>query len=224
MSPGSVNPGRAASAALAARPIPVSTHAAAPDRDAAIHAQVVDPTSLEVTADATRLDVDDLRRAERDRVGGGACRHDRFVETHGRRRRLGQLGMADDVLFVEGLFDEQQVELVEPAQVLDVDPRVRRVGIDLERHVGSDQLADETHRFEVPAGLDLELDAYVPVVDVALDLAQQSVDGVEDADTDTARDAIVGAAEVRVQAGRVGAGARRRGRPSRALPWPSGAP
>ncbi len=83
--------------------------------------------------------------------------------------------------------------------------RVRRVGIDLERHVGPDQLAHETHRLEVPAGLDLELDADVPVVDVALDLAQQPVDGVEDADTDAARDPIAGAAEVRVQAGAVGA-------------------
>ncbi len=113
--------------------------------------------------------------------------------------------MADDVLLVEGLLDEQQVELVEPAQVLDVDPRVRRVGVDLERHVGPDQLAHETHRLEVPAGLDLELDADVPVVDVALDLAQQPVDGVEDADADAARDPIAGAAEVRVQAGAVGA-------------------
>ena len=111
----------------------------------------------------------------------------------------------DDVLLVEGLFDEQQVELVEPAQVLDVDPRVRRVGIDLERHVGTDQLAHETHRLEVPAGLDLELDADIPVVDVALHLAQQPVDGVEDADADAAGDPIAGAAEMGVQAGALGA-------------------
>ena len=75
---------------------------------------------------------------------------------------FGQLGVTDDVLLVERLFDEQQVELVEPAQVLDVDSRIRRVGIDLERHVGADQLAHETHRLEIPARLDLELDATYP--------------------------------------------------------------
>ena len=90
------------------------------------------------------------------------------------------------------LLDQQQVELVEPAEVVDVDSRVGRVGVDLERHVGSDQLADEAHRLEVPARLDLELDAHVSVVDVALRPRSKLVERVEDADADAARDPIAG--------------------------------
>jgi hypothetical protein len=49
--------------------------------------------------------------------------------------------VADDVLLGQRLLDEQEVELVEPAEVLAVGPAVGRVGVDLERRVGSDELA-----------------------------------------------------------------------------------
>ena len=65
--------------------------------------------------------------------------------------RRGQLGVPEDVLLGQRLLDEQQVELVEPAEVLDVGAPVGGVGVDLEAHLGPDQLADQPHRLEVPA-------------------------------------------------------------------------
>ena len=174
MSPGSVKPGSAASAALAARPIPVSTMPPHQTGIAAVEAEVVDPASLEVAADAARLDVDDLGGTELDRIGGGVERDDRFVEADRRRRGPGELGVAEDVFLGHRLLDQEEVELVEPAEVLDVGPVVGGVGVDLEAHLGADQLPDQPHRFEVPARLDLQLDPGVAVVDIALHLGEQT--------------------------------------------------
>ena len=135
MSPVSVNPSSAASAALAARPMPVSSipphHTGTPELDA----QVVDPPRLEVAADPARLDVDDLAGPELDRVARDRHRGDRLVEADRCRRRLGEAGVADEVVLGQRLLDQQQVELVEAAQVVDVVAAVRGVGVDLERDV-----------------------------------------------------------------------------------------
>ena len=88
-------------------------HPAAPHRDAALAAQVVDAPRREVAADPARLDVDDLRRAELDGVGGDGQRGDRLVEAHRRGDRLGQLGVPEEVVLGQRLLDQQQVELVE---------------------------------------------------------------------------------------------------------------
>ncbi len=69
------------------------------------------------------------------------------------------------------------------------------VGIDLERGVGTDQIADGGDLLDVVARLDLQLDADVAVVDVALHRGEQFVDRVVDADADAARDAGGGGAE-----------------------------
>ena len=52
---------------------------------------------------------------------------------------------------------------------------VRGVGIDLERRVGADQIADGGDLVDVGARLDLQLDAHVAVVDVALHRREQLV-------------------------------------------------
>ncbi len=49
-------------------------HPAAPDRDPAIEAEVVDPDRFEIAADPTGLDVGDLAGAELDGVGGAGRR------------------------------------------------------------------------------------------------------------------------------------------------------
>ena len=48
-------------------------HAAAPHGDVLRHAHIVDGACLEVTPDASRLDVHDRARAEGDGRGGGLC-------------------------------------------------------------------------------------------------------------------------------------------------------
>src|SRR6187402_3809931 len=70
-------------------------HAAAPDRDAVGHAEVMDPPRLEVAADPARLDVHDLAGAEPDRGRGGLRRDDRLVEAHGRLDQPREVGVAE---------------------------------------------------------------------------------------------------------------------------------
>ena len=84
-----------------------------------------------------------------------------------------QVGVAQHVLLVERLLDQQQVERVEPGQVPRVGQGVRRVGVDLQQHVVAEPLADRPHRLDVPARLDLQLDPDVALVEVAADRVEQ---------------------------------------------------
>ena len=77
--------------------------------------------------------------------------------------------MADDVGLRQGLLDEQQVIGVKAGKMCTVGPSIGRVGIDLQRCVGADELTNRSDVFDVGSGLDLELDADVAVVHVALD-------------------------------------------------------
>ena len=94
--------------------------------------------------------------------------------------------MRGDVLLGEGLLDEQQVERVEAGEQRDVVGRVRRVRVDLEQPARAELLAHGPDRHEVPAGLDLELDAPVALLDVARDLVEELLEGRRDADRDAA--------------------------------------
>ena len=51
-------------------------HPAAPDRDPAVQAEVVDPDRFEIPTDSTGLDVGDLTGAELDGVGGARRRNE----------------------------------------------------------------------------------------------------------------------------------------------------
>ena len=77
--------------------------------------------------------------------------------------------MAVPVLLFERLLVQQEVELVQLGQVGGVRPLVRLVRVRLQGDVGP-ALANGGDRFDVPAGLDLQLDAPVALVDVAGDL------------------------------------------------------
>ena len=103
--------------------------------------------------------------------------------------------VADDVVLGQRLLDQQQVEVVESPEVGAVGAAVGGVGVDLERGVGADQVADGGHLLDVVARLDLQLDPYVAVVDVPLHGGEQLVDRVVDADAHPARDAGGGDAE-----------------------------
>ena len=180
-------------------------HPPAPDRDAALEAQVVDAPRRQVPTDAAGLDVDDLGGTDVDRVGADGLGDDRLVEAHGRADRPGQLGVSEQVVLGQRLLDQQQVEAVELREVLDVPARVRRVRVDLERHVGTDQLTHRGDRFDVEAGLDLQLDADVAVVEVTLDRCEQGVDRRMDADADTTRDVLASGPDERRERATLGA-------------------
>ena len=144
---------------------------------------------FEVAADPARLDVGDLARAQLDRVGGAGRRHQRLVEADRGVDLVGETGVADDVVLGQRLFDQQQAELVETGEVGAVGAAIGGVGVDLERRVGADQFAHGGHLLDVGSRLDLQLDAHVAVVDVALYRGEQIVGRVVDAHADPARDA-----------------------------------
>ena len=81
----------------------------------------------------------------------------------------------EQVVLVQRLLDQQQVEVVEPGEVLDGVAAVRLVRVHLQRDVGPTVPA-RPQRLDVPARLDLQLDPPVARVDVPLDLVQQRLD------------------------------------------------
>ena len=92
--------------------------------------------------------------------------------------------MADEVVLVQGLLDEEQGELVEPGQVTDVSSSVRAVRVHLQHQIVSEAVPDRFYRCQVPTGLDLELEPPVSGVEVLGDRVQQLVDRAHDADGD----------------------------------------
>ena len=94
--------------------------------------------------------------------------------------------MPKKLLLRQGLLDQHQAEFIQPGEVLRILQGVRRVGVDLEQHRGPEPLPHRPHPFDVEAGLDLELDAAVPLVHVAGDRLEQLLGGVGDADRDAA--------------------------------------
>jgi len=60
--------------------------------------------------------------------------------------------MLPDVVLGQRLFDEQQVERVEPGQGPGVGQRVGGVGVDLERDQSTEMFPDRLDRGDVPAG------------------------------------------------------------------------
>ena len=93
--------------------------------------------------------------------------------------------MGQHLFLRKGLLDQQKVECVELGEMLRIRDRVSRVGVDLERHV-SKSFANSAYGFQVPPGLDLQLDAAVALVEVVTDRLQHLRDGSVDADRDAA--------------------------------------
>ena len=103
--------------------------------------------------------------------------------------------MVDDVVFLQRLLDQQQVEPVELSKDVSVGERVGRVGVDLQRD-RSEGIPHRRRVGDVAAGLDLDLDAHVALVEVAADGLDQGLGRALDADAHPARHAIDRCAEV----------------------------
>ncbi len=155
----------------------------------------MDPPRLQVSTDASWLDVDDPARVQLDRVSGGLQRVDRLVQADGSAHDLGHLRVRQHLILRHRLLDEQQLVRVQLGEVLGVREPVGGVGVDLQRHV-AETLAHRAHRLEVPAGLDLQLDAPVALVEKVAHRAQQIGDGAMNANRDAAVDLGAHSAEV----------------------------
>ena len=97
------------------------------------------------------------------------------------------VGVIDDVVVGERLLDHHQVEVVELLEMGGVGQRVGGVGVGHELDAG-EALAHAADDVDVPAGLDLHLDALVAGGELGLDLLEELLDGVLDADGDAAGD------------------------------------
>src|SRR5262249_13947649 len=93
----------------------------------------------------------------------------------------------DDVVVAERLFDHHEVKLVQPLEVVGVGKCICGVGIchQLDRWKS---LAHATNDVDVPARLDLHLDALIACRKLSLDLFEKLFDGILDADRDAAWD------------------------------------
>ena len=110
----------------------------------------------------------------------------RFVQADGGPEPGLEFHVPEDVVVLQGLLHHQQVEPVEFGQVVEVLPSVGGVGVHHERDPGK-ALADGGHDVEVPTGLDLDLDPLVSGLQFLLDLAEENVGMILDADGDPAR-------------------------------------
>ena len=194
-------------------------HPAAPDRDPVRLAQIVDPSGVQVAADPAGLDVDHLRGPQRDRVGGRPDRDHRFVKADRGSDQPGEFRVLSQVVLGQRLFDQQQIERVQPAQHPGIGQRVGRVGVDLQQDQLAEPLPDGLHRRDVPAGFDLQLDPDVAVGQVVAHHVEQGGDRRLDADRDAGRyrgpdrpevagERLPGAAQLRVQHGHLQRGLR----------------
>ena len=90
----------------------------------------MDRARLEHAADATLLDVDDPTGAELEGGGRIGRRPDRLVQAQIRPDLCLELRVLDQVLVMQGLFDHQQLEVVEPSEDVEILERVRGVRVD----------------------------------------------------------------------------------------------
>ncbi len=103
--------------------------------------------------------------------------------------------MVDEVVLLQGLLDQEQVEPVEFGEGVGVSERVRGVGVHLQRDI-AEGIPNGGGVGDVAAGLDLDLDADVPLVEVSTDGVDQSGGVALDADAHTRGHAVADRAEV----------------------------
>ena len=82
-----------------------------------------------------------------------------------------QLGVVDDVVVRQRLFEHHQVEFVEAFEQVDVGERVRRVRIAHQQDIAELRPHGLDH-VVIPRGADLDLDAFVTGVELGADLVR----------------------------------------------------
>jgi hypothetical protein len=93
--------------------------------------------------------------------------------------------MVDDFVVRERLFDHHQVEIVQAFQALRIGQRVGRIRVGHQQDIG-EPFADFAHHFDVPARLDLHLDALVAGGEFGFDLLQKLRHRILNSDGDAA--------------------------------------
>ncbi len=176
---------------------------------------------LEVPADTARLDVDDRRGTELQRVGRSLVRHDRLVQAHRCGEALRPGRVVDEVVLLQRLLDEEQVRGVEPLERVGIREGVGGVGIHLQGD-GSESRPHGGGVVDVASGLDLDLDADVTPRRGSRRRCRRARAGSRWIPTEPEGTRSFSAPSPRRSCG-PGRGAPRRSRRARVRPWPCGA-
>ena len=175
-------------------------HAADPDGDAGVAAHVVDLDGAGEAAGAAGLDVDVLAGVDFEGLLDHAELAGGFVQTDGRLDLAGELGVVHDVVPLEGLFNKRQAKLVDGLEGVEVVEGVAGVAVDVKDGI-RERSADGVEHLHIPAGAGLELDARKAGVDGFLNVGEEVIEGVEDAEVGAGDDVGVGAPNQGVQGG-----------------------
>src|ERR1035437_3318238 len=160
-------------------------HAAAPDRNGGGLGDIVYPFGLAESGHPAELDVDDAAGAQLDGLLGVARGANALVQADGSFELRLERGVIDDVVVIQRLLDHHQVKIVQLAQVLGVGQGVGGVGVghQLDRR---ETFAHAAAHVDVPAGLDLHLDALIAGGEFDFDFFEQLLHGILYADGDAA--------------------------------------
>ena len=143
-------------------------HASAPHRDGVFAAEIVNAAGLQVAADASEFDVDDLAGAERDGGLGLLVGVDALVEADGRLQSFLDLHVAEQVVPAERLLDHHQVVGVDLLEQVEIFEAIGGVGVNGKLDARK-FLADARRSRQVFARLDLDFDALVAGGEFVLD-------------------------------------------------------
>src|SRR5207249_2874638 len=162
---------------------------AAPHGNVASATYVVDLARGGESSHAAQLDVDDLRRAEFDGLARVLGAVDRLIQADRSQHLALEPRVVHQIVPPERLLDHHEVKAVERLQALEVVKRVRGVRVGHQSDARKPG-ANASQRFRVPARLDFYLDALVAGGELALDLLDQLLERVLNADRNAARDFV----------------------------------
>ena len=136
----------------------------------------MDLLGFQVATDAAGLDVDDRTGSDVERITGHLDGENRLIKTDRRANVLRQLCVCRHLFFRQGLLDEQEIERVEFRKMIGILEPVGGVRVDLQQETIAECAAHCTNGLDVEAGLDLQLDAQIAIVEILLYHPQQVVD------------------------------------------------
>src|SRR5205809_6417492 len=148
-------------------------------------AEIVNLSGLAETSNAADFDIDDPPRSGFDGSGTIAGVTNGFIEADRSAQFTLKPRVVIDVIVPERLFNHEEVELIEFAKMINIIERVGRIRITTEQDIGPPR-ANTFENLEVPSRFHFEFDRAVACCKVELDLAVQLLDGIVNADGNSA--------------------------------------
>ena len=169
-------------------------HASTPHRQFVGLAEIVNLLGLAKSSHAADFDIHDPTSSGFDGSGTIAGVTNGFIEADRSAQFTLKPRVVIDVIVPERLFDHEQVELIEFAKMINIIERVGRIRITTEQDIGPPR-ANTFENLEVPSRFHFEFDPAVPGGEFELDLVDQLLDGILNADGNSTLNFLSCAAE-----------------------------